>query len=212
MGVEGAHSSVSGSSPRGRGKHHRRPHRRGGERLIPAWAGKTSGPRTSCVSTRGSSPRGRGKRRLPAPVRRRPGLIPAWAGKTSGRRDRREYHAAHPRVGGENSDPAYGRALSMGSSPRGRGKLQATPQADNVPGLIPAWAGKTSARTCPSPRPRAHPRVGGENVVFPLLCVAALGSSPRGRGKLDKVRGHQGHGGLIPAWAGKTARRGRGYP
>ena len=32
-----------------------------------------------------------------------------------------------------------------------------------------------------------------------------LGSSPLTRGKLDKVRGHQGHGGLIPAHAGKTS-------
>ena len=31
------------------------------------------------------------------------------------------------------------------------------------PGLIPAWAGKTSSTATTSKRTEAHPRVGGEN-------------------------------------------------
>ena len=39
---------------------------------------------------------------------------------------------------------------------------------------------------------------------MPFAILSTLGSSPLTRGKLDKVRGHQGHGGLIPTHAGKT--------
>ena len=50
----------------------------------------------------------------------------------------------------------------------------------------------------------AHPRVGGENFVEPGLPASGAGSSPRGRGKQPMVRNGRIHGGLIPAWAGKT--------
>ena len=91
-----------GSSPRGRGKQVVLVHGQLADRLIPAWAGKTSAssratrfrpahPRvggenrqtaTTPRSPAGSSPRGRGKRVTGCnkPVTR--GLIPAWAGKT----------------------------------------------------------------------------------------------------------------------------------
>ena len=95
----------TGSSPRGRGKRkcHERPRR--SQRLIPAWAGKTSAihpatracpahPRVGgentwdkdkAVKAGGSSPRGRGKP-CRSPMRPRSwGLIPAWAGKTTGK-------------------------------------------------------------------------------------------------------------------------------
>ena len=53
----------------------------------------------------------------------------------------------------------------------------------------------------------AHPRVGGENLSAVAALEEASGSSPRGRGKLiDCLSGH-GCSRLIPAWAGKTARR-----
>ena len=53
----------------------------------------------------------------------------------------------------------------------------------------------------------AHPRVGGENFVEPGLPASGAGSSPRGRGKQPMVRNGRIHGGLIPAWAGKTSRQ-----
>ena len=71
------------------------------------------------------------------------GLIPARAGKTWWVRGIDATMRAHPRAGGENSDPAYGRALSMGSSPRGRGKRYALLRGFFVGRLIPARAGKT---------------------------------------------------------------------
>ena len=115
-------ASVSGSSPRVRGKRGGGPGRTSSPGLIPACAGKTrtcsSAARTTRAHPRvcgentstgspgrtrgGSSPRVRGKRqggpRLRGPV----GLIPACAGKTqSGRHCHRPWEA-HPRVCGEN--------------------------------------------------------------------------------------------------------------
>ena len=49
-----------------------------------------------------------------------------------------------------------------------------------------------------------HPRSRG---VYPMTsgtCASARGSSPLARGLLTKVKGHQGHGGIIPARAGFT--------
>ena len=52
-----------------------------------------------------------------------------------------------------------------------------------VLGLIPAWAGKTLNGQAITTWTKAHPRVGGENVVLRAGFFSAVGSSPRGRGK-----------------------------
>ena len=51
---------------------------------------------------------------------------------------------------------------------------------------------------------RAHPRVGGENLVASRFRHVHDGSSPRGRGKLVEDEHRRVALGLIPAWAGKT--------
>ena len=91
-----------------------------------------------------------------------------------------------------------------GSSPRGRGKRQKRRPGDQGIGLIPAWAGKTTACAQPQSRSAAHPRVGGENCPARRCDRVRHGSSPRGRGK--QTRRTFGVAGirLIPAWAGKT--------
>ena len=71
-------------------------------------------------------------------------------------------------------------------------------------GLIPAWAGKTAQAPNGEERPRAHPRVGGENTSGGLHPCWDPGSSPRGRGKRPRFRYCRAPGRLIPAWAGKT--------
>ena len=79
--------------------------------------------------------------------------------------------------------------------------------------LIPAWAGKTEIAEGIEIEARAHPRVGGENVVPKVKAAAAIGSSPRGRGKPHLHRGPGHPRRLIPAWAGKTRqRRGGAWP
>ena len=152
-----------GSSPRGRGKLALAAPPPGVVRLIPAWAGKTlfglasdSGvmahPRVGGENTndgrlfphaRGSSPRGRGKQPFTFGIGSKVGLIPAWAGKTGAARDLYLNRGAHPRVGGENYAPGHAHVTRDGSSPRGRGKQAGLWFFNHLPGLIPAWAGKT---------------------------------------------------------------------
>ena len=214
----------AGSSPRGRGKLARNVRQGRGYRLIPAWAGKTTGcPQTTHGSPahprvggenagrsklrragKGSSPRGRGKLCV-CPCwcfRRR--LIPAWAGKTTPTGREATRSTAHPRVGGENIQTTVQAVAGWGSSPRGRGKPTSTIEGAWGNRLIPAWAGKTGCRRSARGPPRAHPRVGGENLNAVAGGNADTGSSPRGRGKLCAALPAALRLRLIPAWAGKT--------
>ena len=174
------------------------------DRLIPAWAGKT----TRVARVRGSReahPRVGGEnRRAGATPRTRRGSSPRGRGKRCIRRCLARTRLAHPRVGGENDPhrPHCGRP--RGSSPRGRGKPP--PGSAHRAGvrLIPAWAGKTRNAPDRCDVDPAHPRVGGENRGGDACGVVATGSSPRGRGKPLRGLQRSGPQGLIPAWAGKT--------
>ena len=92
----------------------------------------------------------------------------------------------------------------MGSSPRGRGKRGEAGRDDPRAGLIPAWAGKTVLDNAEYFTAWAHPRVGGENISSRDSGMSSKGSSPRGRGKLDRAGNRLAIQRLIPAWAGKT--------
>ena len=155
-------------------------------------------------SAAGSSPRVRGKP-PPLPLHRRPHrLIPARAGKTKRESSTPRSRRAHPRACGENYAPMIAALGSAGSSPRVRGKLEASAGLDMVARLIPACAGKTQALRGPPLRPPAHPRVCGENHALLVNDPNALGSSPRVRGKPGFPQKSRSPGGLIPACAGKT--------
>ena len=132
------------------------------------------------------------------------GLIPAHAGKTGSASPSRSQGWAHPRSRGENSDPAYGRALSMGSSPLTRGKQRGRRRRAGWFGLIPAHAGKTQVAQAIGVRPRAHPRSRGENRLQGHPARPLPGSSPLTRGKHEPLVYERRRSGLIPAHAGKT--------
>ena len=192
-----------GSSPRMRGKHVVELLRTEIERLIPAHAGKTSGPHGEVIkvgahpracgeniaqvafatSHAGSSPRMRGK-----PCRARhdhcqSGLIPAHAGKTRAHTRNRLPVRAHPRACGENMEADQVESVAEGSSPRMRGKRKLTMSTQARNGLIPAHAGKTIESDSESIRVAAHPRACGENVLTVSTGRKETGSSPRMRGK-----------------------------
>ena len=114
-----------------------------------------------------------------------PGIIPAHAGKTLWSAPASWPGWDHPRSRGEN-----GTALTA---------------AINPTWIIPAHAGKTTGVSGTDDGDGDHPRSRGENPLSSRSTRQNAGSSPLTRGKLDKVRGHQGHGGIIPAHAGKTA-------
>ena len=98
---------------------------------------------------------------------------------------------------------------ATGSSPLTRGKPVVAEPFDLEGGLIPAHAGKTCEPAAPDDVLKAHPRSRGENQGTTLLQRTADGSSPLTRGKLVVPKGRADELGLIPAHAGKTARRPR---
>ena len=192
-----------GSSPLTRGKLLDLGFPCGVEGLIPAHAGKTTphfwesshcrahprsrGENLGCIASLrgllGSSPLTRGKLCQVHVGRQAQGLIPAHAGKTAAAHPDYALIRAHPRSRGENIAARSAAVSMVGSSPLTRGKLLCRDYRRVLHGLIPAHAGKTRGWSMPCWRLRAHPRSRGENVVFPLLCVVALGSSPLTRGK-----------------------------
>ena len=217
----------SGSSPRGRGKLPYPRRARAGPRLIPAWAGKTSGsgsgsavagahPRmggenfalgAGGLDASGSSPHRRGKRVECGDEPCGRGLIPAWTGKTSRASTWPTAGASHPRVDGENLMRWHVSGPATGLSPRGRGKRTNSHDHKTDWGLIPARAGKTRMPRRTHSRLTAHPRAGGENVRVRRSILSTQGSSPRGRGKLEGSCACFAGLRLIPARAGKTRPR-----
>ena len=155
----------------------------------------------------GSSPRMRGKPTfltLDLPAAR---LIPAHAGKTPSRFLSSASKRAHPRACGENSDPPFSTLWIKGSSPRMRGKHAGGVTAEGGLGLIPAHAGKTCGPAAGWSGAGAHPRACGENAESNLALAQLEGSSPRMRGKPSRVATRSLRDRLIPAHAGKTAKR-----
>ena len=136
-------ASLLGSSPRGRGKP------AGGlvverwERAHPRAGGENPRSHSTRHEQKGSSPRGRGKPALSCRPRGDRRLIPARAGKTSVNGRTACARTAHPRAGGENGQPVADLIISIGSSPRGRGKRRRRDQEFQPSRLIPARAGKT---------------------------------------------------------------------
>ena len=155
----------------------------------------------------GSSPRVRGKRGAGVADRPRERIIPARAGKTSATASTGGSPPDHPRACGENATAAWTGVQAAGSSPRVRGKQAPCGSGEHPPRIIPARAGKTkTSRSCRSPA-WDHPRACGENTSRISRMSAPAGSSPRVRGKQARERNPVLLDGIIPARAGKTARR-----
>ena len=153
-----------GSPPRGRGKVQSSfllPDIYG---ITPAWAGKREPgvlmvwqfqdhPRVggeksfdqACTGVvEGSPPRGRGKEYLSSRVLGFIRITPAWAGKSKEPLKICEKQEDHPRVGGEKLGQRVPISFSLGSPPRGRGKVAVDHFLHSAAGITPAWAGKSS--------------------------------------------------------------------
>ena len=163
--MSGAICTMSGSSPHTRGAPPLRPlhWRRAG--IIPAYAGSTKiaqkgkgmaadHPRirgehaplmATCRSSPGSSPHTRGA--LARPHRRHTDarIIPAYAGSTPRRTAPDWKPRDHPRIRGEHPLGVGDPLVDLGSSPHTRGALLRGDGLRGVPGIIPAYAGSTSA-------------------------------------------------------------------
>ena len=172
-------------------------------RVYPRVGGETSRRRFGNVRVDGVYPRVGGETRPglnPAVLADR--VYPRVGGETIHRgHDRRSVSAGLSPRGRGNPRRCEGRRC-QGLSPRGRGNPLDAPRDRNLPGSIPAWAGKPPP-ACSTYPIEVYPRVGGET----LLCTIAktqfdMGLSPRGRGNPCVTISRSG-GGSIPAWAGK---------
>ena len=112
------------------------------------------------------------------------GIIPAYAGSTSGVKSSSSLSSDHPRIRGEHAWLASAAIPALGSSPHMRGAPARVVSDGGCRGIIPAYAGSTSARHDRARPATDHPRIRGEHI--------SDGSTARMRG------------GIIPAYAGST--------
>ena len=195
--------AARGTSPRTRGKLHFFALKFDNGRNIPAHAGKTiprlqrprapqEHPRARGENPRrwgpglrrgGTSPRTRGKpaKRFGHPQRL--GNIPAHAGKTSAMASQYEASREHPRARGENPNLLAEFLFQPGTSPRTRGKREASAHYQVETGNIPAHAGKTiRSRPCLKSWTE-HPRARGENITIYVLSGKPPWNIPAHAGK-----------------------------
>ena len=174
---------LAGLSPRGRGKLKERNKSHHNLRSIPAWAGETRATSATCwlkqvyprvgggnlmttpivSGVGGLSPRGRGKLQRFKQSPLVSGSIPAWAGETNGSISLDIQPKVYPRVGGGNLVRYVSVNISIGLSPRGRGKLGGALTCPAKRGSIPAWAGETFSFRLTRLAGQVYPRVGGGN-------------------------------------------------
>ena len=153
-------------------------------RIIPAYAGSTSGNDVRELEPRGSSPHTRGARR-PVPCRR-------WRFRD------------HPRIRGEHGHRFPYAQCTPGSSPHTRGALECRTEAIDNSRIIPAYAGSTCTSTRRSAGSTDHPRIRGEHERGNQGCRDQDGSSPHTRGAPPGHAHRDSAGRIIPAYAGST--------
>ena len=195
---------VSGSSPHTRGAlvvFSLDPHFR---RIIPAYAGSTStAGMTACRCS--DHPRIRGEHssngRISSKSTR---IIPAYAGSTDLRWRRLAGCRDHPRIRGEHWPPPPPVPGPPGSSPHTRGAPRRSLRRPGRRGIIPAYAGSTTAKCPGRTRTADHPRIRGEHSNLSYGGMKLVGSSPHTRGARTCKPGRGGAGRIIPAYAGST--------
>ena len=214
----------NGSSPRTRGTARRVARGRRAGRFIPAHAGnrprrggcgrrgsvhpRARGEQPSwrsiaLIST-GSSPRTRGTVRHPAWPGARRRFIPAHAGNRATCTCSSAYPPVHPRARGEQLYHLTVTGNVTGSSPRTRGTDGHRGDLRLRNRFIPAHAGNSAARTCPTCAPAVHPRARGEQFSADGSKLSVSGSSPRTRGTVHHTAVPVFAERFIPAHAGNS--------
>ena len=165
----------------------------------PRVGGEKLGPVMLIKAGRGSPPHGRGKDLTSPTIPSTRRITPAWAGKSGLLPLPARPHGDHPRVGGEKCVSGTWLKCLSGSPPRRRGKVF-TPLEDGKPsGIIPAWAGKSSAQPRSGPPGQDHPRMGGEKSCPGVTTNSLKGLPPRGRGKAAAGSSWASWPGITPA-------------
>ena len=97
------------------------------------------------------------------------------------------------------------RRSPLRSPPRMRGKVWLHQKPGRVPGITPAYAGKSPPAKRKNPAIWDHPRVCGEKLGNLLNLGSNLGSPPRVRGKARESAESGKQPGITPACAGKSS-------
>ena len=132
------------------------------------------------------------------------GITPAYAGKSRCNLPSTAPWKDHPRVCGEKPPLEETGNPVQGSPPRMRGKAILRSSPAQLVGITPAYAGKRSACSPPSPHSRDHPRVCGEKWNKLHFGEDCQGSPPRVRGKGDVQAKVKALDRITPACAGKS--------
>ena len=217
---------VSGSSPHTRGAQRRRQGLAVGVRIIPAYAGSTSGVCYGCVDV-GDHPRIRGEHAVVRLERQLPigssphtrgappagagafgisRIIPAYAGSTPPGSRASSSRQDHPRIRGEHSYLDCSIYFTNGSSPHTRGAHPVVLRHGDRLGIIPAYAGSTSTAALIRSQMPDHPRIRGEHERKEQADEHHHGSSPHTRGAHDRRSPPNPHQRIIPAYAGSTVK------
>ena len=152
----------------------------------------------------GSSPHTRGAPLKIAWEAIKLGIIPAYAGSTPTISGTIPRETDHPRIRGEHERRDEGCGDEDGSSPHTRGAPCHLGDDGQQHGIIPAYAGSTTACPSPSGGGRDHPRIRGEHRRDAAAPPPAPGSSPHTRGAPGQGPGEGREWGIIPAYAGST--------
>ena len=162
----------------------------------------------------GSPPHVRGRGQFCTITREPRGITPARAGKRAGSSPVRSYVWDHPRACGEEATSAPGCVVITGSPPRVRGRALILEEAEAVPGITPARAGKRLSSVRIHAGRKDHPRACGEERTPGRSHYRTGGSPPRVRGREDFYAVYGLGGRITPARAGKSAGRGHAgfYP
>ena len=134
------------------------------------------------------------------------GITPAYAGKSRCNLPSTAPWKDHPRVCGEKPPLEETGNPVQGSPPRMRGKAILRSSPAQLVGITPAYAGKRSACSPPSPHSRDHPRVCGEKWNKLHFGEDCQGSPPRVRGKVVSFLKKRCCIGITPACAGKRCK------
>ena len=161
-------------------------------------------PAPLSAAAEGPSPRARGRPGFVKGVGMASRSIPACAGETPQPPGRQALSWVHPRVRGGDAVYGHGDAMVSGPSPRARGRHQQGGDQRPASGSIPACAGETLPPSAPRSSGKVHPRVRGGDPDFDFSGMVLTGPSPRARARPihggENIRLDRS----IPACAGET--------
>ena len=150
----------------------------------------------------GSSPHARGTASTTPRTRAGAGIIPACAGNSPTPSARPPAARDHPRMRGEQRSRSSCERVRMGSSPHARGTGCWEPPDVALPGIIPACAGNSTAKSSRRSTFGDHPRMRGEQPRRSRTTPPRPGSSPHARGTEQIENVFLSLVGIIPACAG----------